>query len=97
MFKLQRSRDIEEFTVALVRDFSSRFPPGTASGDRARLARAIDETCNRAKAFRLEKRLGIYGRAKMGTSFKFGLKNAGYPDDFVDDFTRQLLLIISGK
>jgi hypothetical protein len=33
----------------------------------------------------------------MGTSFKFELKSAGYPEEFIDDFTRQLLLIISGK
>jgi hypothetical protein len=32
-----------------------------------------------------------------GTSFKFELKSAGYPDDLIDDLTRQLLLVMSAK
>ena len=57
----------------------------------------MDEIFNRARAFQKEKRLGIYGRAKVGTSFKFELKSAGYPQDFIDDLTRQLLFVMSGK
>jgi hypothetical protein len=61
------------------------------------VAKAIDQICNRAKSFHRERRLGIYGRARVGTSFKLELKNAGYPAEFVDDLTRQLLFIMSGK
>lgn len=97
MFKLGRSREIDEFAASLARDFSSRFPPGTEAAEAARLARAIDDVCNRAKAFKLEKKLGWYGRARLGTSFKLELKTAGYPPEFIDGFTRQLLLVMSGK
>jgi hypothetical protein len=62
-----------------------------------RVARVIDDIINRARAFQKERRLGIYGRAKVGTSFKYELKSAGYPQDFVDDLTRQLLLVMSAK
>lgn len=95
MFK--RSREIDEFAVALAREFSGRIPPGTAAAESTRLARAIDDICNRAKAFQREKKLGMYGRARVGTSFKLELKSAGYPSEFIDDFTRHLLLIMSGK
>lgn len=96
MFKLRGSREIDEFAEALVREFASRFPPQKAF-DAAPLARAIDEACSRAKAFQREKRLGVYGKARVGTAFKLGLKSAGYSDDFVDAFTHQLLLLMSGK
>lgn len=96
MFKLQGSREIDEFAEALVREFSARFPP-QKNFDAAPLARAIDDVCGRAKAFQRQKRLGVYGKARMGTAFKFELKNAGYPEDFIDAFTRQLLLLMSGK
>ena len=99
-FKFQRSRDIDDFAISLAQEFSRRHPPQSASKEPqsiAALARAIDDICNRAKAFQREKRLGVYGRAKLGTSFKYELKQAGYSDGFVDDVTRQLLLIMSGK
>jgi phosphoglycerate dehydrogenase-like enzyme len=96
MFNFGKSREIEEFAVALAREFSTRFPPGTRSAEAQRFARAVDEICNRARAFQREKKLGIYGRAKIGTSFKFELKNAGYPDEFIDSLTHQVLLVMSG-
>ena len=96
MFKLWGSREIDDFAEALVREFAGRFPP-QKTFDAAPLARAIDEVCSKAKAFQREKRLGVYGKARVGTAFKIALKNAGYPGDFVDAFTRQLLLLMSGK
>ena len=95
MFGIGQSDEIDEFSKRLVRDFAERVPPQKSS-TAAPLAKAIDEICNRAKDFQREKNLGIYGKARVGTSFKIELKNAGYPDDFVDTFTRQLLLIMSG-
>ena len=100
MFNRQRSREIEDFATALARDFSNRVPPGAGRddmGQTAQLARAIDDTCNRAAAYQRQRRLGLYGKAKFGTSFKLELKQIGYPDEFVDDLTRQLLLTMSGK
>ncbi len=95
LFKLRGSREIDEFAEGLVREFAARFPPQKAF-DAAPLARAIDEACNRAKEYRREKRLGVYGKARLGTTFKLELKGAGYSGDFVDAFTRQLLLLMSG-
>jgi hypothetical protein len=97
MFKLGGSREIDQFAEALVREFAERFPPQKIGGDAVPLAKAVDQVCNRAKDFQREKKLGIYGKARIGTSFKMELKGAGYPEDFVDTFTRQLLLVMSGK
>lgn len=101
MFKWHRSREIDDFAISLAREFSRRYPPEAEPNKEPRslaaMARAIDEVCNRAKAFQREKRLGMYGRAKLGTSFKLELKQAGYAETLIDDLTRQLLLIMSGK
>ena len=96
MFKLFGSSEIDEFAKGLVREFAGRYPP-QKSFDAAPLARAIDEVCGKAKAFQRERRLGVYGKARMGMAFKYELKGAGYADDFIDAFTRQLLLLMSGK
>jgi hypothetical protein len=98
MFNRKRSREIEEFGVALAREIAGRCPPADAhEGDHIsmRLARAIDEACARAAAYQREQRLGMYGKAKLGTAFKMALKETGYPEGFVDQLTRQLLFKMS--
>jgi hypothetical protein len=97
-FNRKRSREIEEFAVALARDIASRCPASEAlDGEHIsmRLARAIDEACTRAAAYQREQRLGMYGKAKLGTAFTMELKQAGYPEEFVDSLTRQLLFKMS--
>jgi hypothetical protein len=97
MFGLGRSREVDDFAIALVREFMELIPPGTDLPAAQRVALAIDKICNRARAFQREKRLGIYGRAKLGTAFKFELRSAGYPAEFVDELTQQLLFVMSGR
>jgi len=92
-----RSRELDDFAIGLAQELVRQVPPGGGSPGAQRVARAMDDIFNRARAFQKEKRLGIYGRAKVGTSFKFELKSAGYPDDLIDDLTRQLLLVMSAK
>ena len=59
------------------------------------VARAIDEISNRAAEFQRGKRLGLYGKAKFGTEFKFRLKESGYAPEFVDELTTKLLMSMS--
>jgi len=97
-FNRKRSREIEDFAIALARDIVGRCPAAEAlEGDHIsmRLARAIDEACTRAAAYQREQRLGMYGKAKLGTAFKTELKETGYPEAFVDSLTRQLLIKMS--
>jgi hypothetical protein len=98
MFNRQRSKQIEDFAITLARDIVSRCPAGEAhEGERIsmRLARAIDEACAQASAFQREHRLGMYGKAKLGTAFKMELKQTGFPEELVDSLTRQVLLKMS--
>lgn len=95
-FKLfGRGREIEQFAAGLARDFAKACPPAEVRGERntvKKLAAAIDTACDRAAVFHKDKKLGIYGKAKLGTTFKWELKSLGYSDDFVDELTRSLLL-----
>jgi hypothetical protein len=98
-FGKAQSHDIEEFGVMLARDFSKSYSLADATGNRKvikKLAHAIDGICNRASTFQKEKKLGVYGKAKLGTAFKWELKSLGYPDDFIDELTQNMLLHLSG-
>ena len=94
-----RSRDIEKFATDLARDFAGRCGPDKEAdkGATTQLARAIDDVCNRATAYRREHKLGMYGKAKLATTFKLELKEIGYSPDFIDALTRQLVLKMSAN
>lgn len=100
MFNRKRSREIEDFGISLARDIAGRCPPSEAhEGEHISmtLARAIDDVCKRATEYQRERRLGIYGKAGLGTAFKLELKQAGYPEELVNSLTSQLLLKMSSK
>lgn len=93
------SKDVEEFAIELALEFGRRFPPKLSiKGARPSvLAKAVDDTCNRAAEFQRERRLGVYGKAKLGTAFKLQLRESGYPQGFIDELTQTLLIRISAR
>ena len=100
MFERFRSKDAENFAIELVREFSKRYPPvAPAQGTKRAevFARAVDALWGRVADFQRAKRLGVYGKAKFGTAFKYQLMELGYEDEFVDELVRTLLVRMSGK
>ena len=98
LFNRVSNREIEKFATDVARDFAKACPLAETQGERGsvkKLARSIDAACARAAAFQKEKKLGVYGKAKLGTTFKWELKALGYDDDFIDEFTRNLMLHVS--
>jgi len=98
LFNRVSNRDIEQFATEVAREFAKACPLADTRGERSslrKLARSIDAACERAAAFQKEKKLGVYGKAKLGTAFKWELKELGYEDEFVDEFTRNLLMRLS--
>jgi hypothetical protein len=100
MSEKAQSGEVEKFAIDLARELSRRCPAdkvrsgGQSTGT---LARAIDEVCNRAADFQRRKRLGVYGKAKLGTEFKLEVKELGYAAEFADELTSKLLISMSGK
>ena len=76
---------IAEFIGACILESSGQW-----AGSRAQLAARIAE-------FQRAKRLGVYGKAKFGTAFKYQLKDLGYDEDLVDELLRTLLIRMSAK
>lgn len=97
MFKLFGSKEVTDFAIELAQEFARRCPPELSQRSTIGVARAIDEVCNRAAEFQRGKHLGVYGKAKFGTEFKYRLKDVGYAEEFIDEFTTKLLMSMSGK
>lgn len=100
MFSWFRAKDVEDFAIVVVDEFSRRSPPealNSGSQQPKALAASIDELCSRARDFQRERKLGVYGKAKFGTAVKYRMKDLGYADEFIDELTRSLLIRISGR
>src|SRR6478736_749888 len=102
MFGSDKRSMIDEFALKLAADLAQRYPAeleNTKPPKRnpQRLAKAFDDTFNRAIDFQREEKLGIYGKARLGNTFKWELKRLGYPDDFVDLTTRSLINFVASQ
>lgn len=102
MFGSDKRSMIDEFALKLAADLAQRYPAeleNTKPRKRnpQRLAKAFDDTFNRAIDFQREEKLGIYGKARLGNTFKWELRRLGYPDDFIDLTTRSLINFVASQ
>lgn len=93
---------IDTFVDELVEDLSKRLPPGLMNDDKRRpstkrISRILETSLSRAVEFKKEKRLGIYGKAKLANDFRWKLKEKGYDEKFTDLATEAITIYISRK
>jgi hypothetical protein len=93
---------VDEFALKLAGELAQRYPPELENSrpkrrNPQRLARAFDATFNNAIDFQNEQKLGIYGKARLGNTFKWELKRLGYPDDFIELTTGALVKFVASQ
>ncbi|MEJ6021402.1 hypothetical protein [Ramlibacter sp. PS4R-6] len=93
--------EVDRFADSIVNLFTGRFPPtefntpARKSEERFRkvhaaLAREVTE-------FRASHSLNVYQKARLANRFRWALKDAGYPDAFIDEFTTELAAIVAQR
>ncbi len=97
--RLFRSK-VDEFAKVLARDIAKRYPPAIANNPEQtvsakRLTSILEDAFGKAHAFKAEEKLGIYGKAKLGNTFKWELKELGYNEKFVDLATEGLVVFLT--
>jgi len=89
-------KEINAFALALAQDLGRRFPPSGETrrdkGARSQLASITGRLYAQALQFRQAKRLGVYGKAKLGNAFRWKLKEMGYSQKFVHEVTHGLVV-----
>lgn len=97
--KLGISRD-SDFAKELVARLTVDLPP-RLMGDRRKvlsvnkITRQLEKTFEAAAEYQREHRIGFIRRAFLANGFRWGLKNSGYPDDFIDVATEGLVVELS--
>ena len=91
--------EVDAFADALVADLVRRTPPGSLgeAGKKLddRFHRMTEALSQRAREFAQSHRPNMFKRARLGSRVKFALKEAGYPEAFVDAFTYELIALVT--
>jgi len=93
------TKAIDEFARSIAAELMKRVPPSSLDSGKkntvGQLKRSHHAIFSRAENFARTTELNIYKRARLGNSFRWALKEAGYPPDLVEAWTYELVTVIS--
>ena len=92
-------KEVDEFADSIIADLAQRIPPSKMepSGKKAaeKLRKAHDAIFRRIETFARAQGLNIYKKARLGNRVRWALAEAGYPPDFVEALTFELLTVVT--
>jgi len=97
------SKEVDEFAKGLAQGIAKRYPPAMDKGDaerkisQKRLTAILEETFGKASAFKNDRKLGVYKKARLSNTFRWALEELGYTKHFVEVATEGLVVYISRK
>ncbi len=102
MFGRVGNKEIDEFSKLLAKELADQFQVEQKNSSDMKKAvkrrgATINKIYNKAFDFKQQYRLGIYGRARLGNTFKWELREMGYENDFIDEMTKGLLISLNRK
>jgi hypothetical protein len=94
-----RTREVDELAAAIAAELVKRVPPGALESRTRKAAERLRNTHDaifaRAGKFARTHPLNVYKRARLGNQFRWALKEAGYPPEFVDSWTYELAILVT--
>ena len=91
--------EVDRFADTLVAELARRTPPASLAADGrksdARFHRMTEVLSQRVRQFAESQRPNVFKRARLGNRVKWALKDAGYPDPFVDAFTYEVVTLVT--
>jgi hypothetical protein len=99
MFKWFDAKDVDKFSDWLVAELLKRYPPAGVDVDvkkaTQRLRKVHDSLFLRVEEFAQNNLLNIYQRARLGNRIKWALREAGYPENFGETFTHEVVTVVT--
>jgi hypothetical protein len=94
IFEWFEINDVEKFGQSLAQFMIKRIPVAAEKRSKKAIAKqldTVDKMYLQIEQFKLNNKLNIYKKAKLGSAFKFELLAAGYKPEFVDQVTKGLM------
>lgn len=92
----------EEFAKRAAENIERRLPPTVASSRKnklnvQRLGDIFESILGEATQYNRNKRPNFFRRARIANIFRWELKGYGYPDEFISEITKALVIYMSKK
>jgi hypothetical protein len=99
IFRWFDTREIDEFAQLIAAELVKRVPPATLDSHTKKAAERLRNTHEaifaRAGKFARTHKLNVYKKARLGNQFRWALKEAGFPREFVDAWTYELVTLVA--
>lgn len=93
------TQEIDELVRWMVAELVVRIPPAALASNEKKAASKLRNTHDaifaRARKLSRTQKLNIYKKARFGNQFRWGLRDAGYPPEFVESWTQDLITVIT--
>jgi hypothetical protein len=93
------TREIDELAQAIAAELAKRIPPSKLDSHTKQAANRLRNTHDavfaRVGKYARTHKLNIYKKARFGNQFRWALREAGYPPEFVESWTYELVLLIT--
>ena len=90
---------IDQLAEAIAAELVKRVPPSALDSHTKKAADRLRNTHDaifaRAGKFARTHKLNLYKKARLGNQFRWALNGAGYPPEFVESWTYELVLQIT--
>jgi hypothetical protein len=105
MFKFFRrfsTKQHDDFAESLAEKIAKQYPPSLAADpsvkvSEKRLTKILEKVYDKAVQYRADNKLGVYGKARLGNTFRWKLEELGYGKQFIDVATEGLIVHLSKK
>jgi len=93
------TKEVDELAAAIAGELVKRVPPAKLDSHTKKAADRLRNTHDaifaRAGKFARTHQLNVYKKARLGNQFRWALQEAGYPPEFVESWTYELVLLIT--
>lgn len=99
IFQWFDTAEVDELARSIAAELVKRIPPAALDSHTKkaadRLRNAHDAIFDRAAKFARTRKLNLYKKARLGNQFRWSLREAGYPPEFVQSWTYELVTLVA--
>lgn len=93
------TKEVDGLAATIAAELVKRVPPAKLDSHTKKAADRLRNTHEaifaRAGKFARTHKLNVYKKARLGNQFRWALREAGYPPEFVESWTYELVLLVT--
>ena len=103
IFPFNINKNLDNFADSLANELKDHVPPelfkakDTGIKDKKKLQNTINRIFSHVDDYNRENKPGLYKKARIGNTFMWKLREAGYDEKFIQELTKDMLVRLGKK